>query len=207
MPRTLCSIAAIILASLSALSWADLFGYVDENGRAHISTTQLDERYKLFQRSVSKSNDSKKTVGAIKSAYPKIPARTFKLYNKQIQNVAKKYDIEPALLHAVILVESRYNAGAVSPRGASGLMQIMPDTAERYNVLNVFDPTENIRAGAQYLRYLLKLFGNDLELAIAAYNAGEGAVIRSGWRIPPYPETVAYVPKVMSYYRQYQERI
>jgi soluble lytic murein transglycosylase-like protein len=207
MVRTLYLFAALILASFSALTWADLFGYVDENGRAHISTKQLDDRYKLFQRSVAKPNDKNKTVVAVATKLPKISDKKLNLYNKQIQKVAKKYQIDPALVHAVILAESQYNPDAVSRRGASGLMQLMPDTAERYRVSDVFDPKQNIRAGVQYLRDLLKLFDNDLELTIAAYNAGEGAVIKSGWRIPPYPETVAYVPKVLSYYRQYQEKI
>ena len=207
MIRTIHCFAALILTSFCALTWADLYGYVDENGRAHISTKQLDDRYKLFQRSVMKPNDKKKTVVAFAPKQPNIPQKTLKLYNKQIQNVAKKYEIDPALLRAVILAESRYNPAAVSPRGASGLMQLMPDTVERYKVSDVFDPKQNIRAGAQYLRDLLKLFDNDLELAIAAYNAGEGAVIKNGRRIPPYPETVAYVPKVLAYYRQYQEQI
>jgi Transglycosylase SLT domain len=207
MIRSLHFFAALILVSVSALTWADLYGYVDEGGRAHISTKPLDDRYKLFQHSVAQPNDKKKTVVVVARDYPKIPQNSFKLYNKHIQKVAKKYQIDPALVHAVILAESQYNPEAVSARGASGLMQLMPDTAERYKVTDVFDPKQNIRAGAQYLRDLLKLFDNDMELAIAAYNAGEGAVIKNGRRIPPYPETVAYVPKVMSYYRQYQEKI
>lgn len=207
MIRIIYSFAALTLISFCALSWAELYGYVDENGRAHISTKQLDDRYKLFQRSVAKPNSNKKIMVAVAPKLPKISEKRLNLYNKQIQKVARKYRIDPALVHAVILAESRYNPEAVSPRGASGLMQLMPDTAERYNVSDVFDPTQNIRAGAQYLGYLLKLFDNDVELAIAAYNAGEGAVIKNGRRIPPYRETVAYVPKVMAYYRHYQEKI
>jgi len=86
--------------------------------------------------------------------------------------------------------------------GAAGLMQLMPETARRYGVADVFDPAENVRAGAQYLRHLLKLFDNDLQLALAAYNAGEAAVIKYGKRIPPYRETAAYVPLVVSNYRK-----
>ena len=196
----------VLLASASAQ--ADLYGYVDENGRAHISTQKLDDRYTLFKRSVSKVID-KKTVVAVNVAPPSgaIPTAKARRYNKQIQKVAKKYQIEPALLHAVILAESQYNPEAISQRGASGLMQLMPDTALRYKVTDVFDPAQNIRGGAQYLRDLLKLFNNDLELTIAAYNAGENAVIKSGWRIPPFAETIAYVPKVMAFYRLYLERI
>ena len=198
---------AFSVLTFSAFTWADLYGYVDENGRAHMSTTQLDERYKLFQRSVAKPNDKQQTVVVVGPKMPKVAQRTYTLYNKQILKVGKKYGLDPALLHAVILAESRYNADAISRRGAIGLMQLMPDTAARYKVADAFDANQNIRGGAQYLSYLLKLFDGDLELAIAAYNAGEGAVIRNGRKIPPYPETVAYVPKVMAFYRKYQERI
>ncbi len=198
---------AFSVLTFSAFTWADLYGYVDDNGRAHMSTIQLDERYKLFQRSVAKPNDRKRTVAVVGPKMPKVSQRTYSLYNKQILKVGKKYGLDPALLHAVILAESRYNADAISRRGAIGLMQLMPDTAARYKVADAFDANQNIRGGAQYLSYLLKLFDGDLELAIAAYNAGEGAVIRNGRKIPPYPETVAYVPKVMAFYRKYQERI
>jgi len=91
---------------------------------------------------------------------------------------------------------------AVSKRGASGLMQLMPETAKRYGVADIFDPKQNIRAGAQYLRDLLKMFNNDLRLVLAAYNAGEKAVVRHGSKIPPYPETAAYVPKVLAFYKK-----
>lgn len=198
---------AFSVLTFSAFTWADLYGYVDENGRAHMSTMQLDERYKLFQRSVAKPKDKKQTVVVTGPKTPKVSQLTYTLYNKQISKVGKKYGLDPALLHAVILAESRYNADAISRRGAIGLMQLMPDTAARYKVADAFDANQNIRGGAQYLSYLLKLFDGDLELAIAAYNAGEGAVIRNGRKIPPYPETVAYVPKVMAFYRKYQERI
>ncbi|MEO6023378.1 MAG: lytic transglycosylase domain-containing protein [Burkholderiales bacterium] len=196
---------AIVLAT-SASARADLYGYVDETGRAHFSTQKLDERYTLFKRTVPKTVVKKDAVTVAPSA-DNIPTKQVKLYNKQIQKIAKKYQIDPALLHAVILSESQYNPEAVSQRGAAGLMQLMPDTALRYKVADVFDPTQNIRGGAQYLRDLLRLFNNNMELTIAAYNAGENAVIKSGWRIPPYAETIAYVPKVMAFYRQYLERI
>ncbi len=205
MIRDISVLAALLF--FSALTWADLYGYVDENGRAHMSTTQIDERYKLFQRSAAKPADKKQIVVVVEPKMPKVSKRTFQLYNKQILKVAKKYGIDPALVHAVILAESQYNADAISRRGAVGLMQLMPGTAERYKVSDSFDANQNIRGGAQYLRDLIKMFDGDLELAVAAYNAGEGAVIRAGYKIPPYSETKKYVPKVMSFYRKYQERI
>jgi soluble lytic murein transglycosylase-like protein len=118
-----------------------------------------------------------------------------------VQEAARTYELEPALLHAVISVESGYNPKAKSRKGASGLMQLMPDTARRYGVADIFDPAQNVRAGARYLRDLLRMFNNDMKLALAAYNAGENAVIRHG-RIPPYQETVAYVPKVLAFYKK-----
>ena len=187
---------------------ADLFGFVDENGRAHVSTVQLDVRYKLFKRTPPQLAASPPTLSAAK--LPKVTAVSATrraVYRKHVAKAAKKYNLDPALLHAVISAESHYNPAAVSRRGASGLMQLMPYTATRYRVINVFDPAQNIGGGAQYLRDLLRLFKNDMALAIAAYNAGENTVIKYGWRIPPYPETVAYVPKVLAYYAKYREKI
>jgi len=128
---------------------------------------------------------------------PQAPLELRKLINE----VAAEVKIPRALLHAVIATESRYNSGAVSPRGAIGLMQLMPETALRFGAPDPYDPRDNVIAGARYLKFLLKLFGNDVELVLAAYNAGHGAVMRAGNRIPQYPETMAYVPKVMAYMR------
>jgi soluble lytic murein transglycosylase-like protein len=124
-------------------------------------------------------------------------------YASQIQAAAMANNVEAALIRAVISVESGYNPSAVSRAGAVGLMQLMPETAKRYNVTNRHDPEQNIHGGAQYLRDLLRMFNNDLQLAIAAYNAGEQAVMKYGNRIPPYRETLAYVPKVMKFYKRY----
>ncbi len=128
---------------------------------------------------------------------PEAPADVRRLINE----VAAEVKIAPALLHAVIATESRYNMSAISPRGAVGLMQLMPETALRFGAPDPYIPRDNILAGANYLKFLLKLFGNDMELALAAYNAGHGAVMRAGNRIPEYPETMAYVPKVLAYMR------
>jgi soluble lytic murein transglycosylase-like protein len=101
----------------------------------------------------------------------------------------------------VIAVESGFNSRALSKAGAVGLMQLMPATALRFGVSDPYDPLQNVRAGAQYLRFLIDRFGNDLSLALAAYNAGEQAVDRNGGQIPPYSETQAYVPRVLKIYR------
>jgi soluble lytic murein transglycosylase-like protein len=115
-----------------------------------------------------------------------------------VREIAASEQVSAQLLEAVIAVESDYNPRAVSPKGAQGLMQLMPATAERFGVVDPFDPRQNVRAGARYLRQLLELFGGELRLALAAYNAGEQAVIRSGHRIPPYAETQRYVPRVLA---------
>ena len=125
-------------------------------------------------------------------------------YADLVTRVAHEHRRDPALLHAVVSVESGYNAAAQSPKGARGLMQLMPDTAARYGVSDVWNPLENLRAGARYLRDLLAMFADNLPLALAAYNAGEGAVTRAGNKIPPFAETVRYVPKVLLEYERYR---
>lgn len=126
-------------------------------------------------------------------------------FASQIQAAAAANNVDPALLRAVISVESGYNPSAVSRAGAVGLMQLMPMTAKRYQVKDSRDPGQNIHGGAKYLRDLLRMFNNDLHLVLAAYNAGEEAVMKYGNRIPPFRETLAYVPKVMKFYRQYAQ--
>jgi len=119
-------------------------------------------------------------------------------FKPMIQRVAQETSVSPQLLHAVIAVESGYDAKAVSRKGARGLMQLTPQTAQRFGVRNVFDPMENVRGGALYLKWLLDRFDGDLRLALAGYNAGENEVVRAGYRIPPIKETRDYVPKVLA---------
>jgi soluble lytic murein transglycosylase-like protein len=115
--------------------------------------------------------------------------------NEMVEKIAARHSVEPALVDSVIRVESNYNSKAVSNKGAQGLMQLIPSTARRFGVNNVFNPAENIEGGVKYLKHLMQLYGGDLRLALAAYNAGEGAVARWGG-IPPYPETRNYVYQV-----------
>ncbi|QET03831.1 lytic transglycosylase domain-containing protein [Cupriavidus pauculus] len=123
-----------------------------------------------------------------------------------VTQAASDNRLDPALLLAVIHAESGFNPAALSPKGAVGLMQLMPATAGRYGEPDPRDPARNVRAGAAHLRYLIGRYG-DLPLALAAYNAGEGAVERHGLQIPPYAETQQYVPRVMALYRGYQARL
>jgi soluble lytic murein transglycosylase-like protein len=120
-------------------------------------------------------------------------------YERLISAYARIYGLSPRLLHAVIRTESAYDSDAVSRAGAQGLMQLMPGTAARYGVKDSFNPVENVRGGAAYLRDLLDLFDQDLRLALAGYNAGENAVIRNGYQIPPYSETQNYVRQVLQH--------
>jgi len=120
---------------------------------------------------------------------------------------AAEHDLPEALIHAVIRAESNYEPGAVSPKGAVGLMQLMPATARELGVSDARDPVANVRAGSQYLKRLLGMFGNDIALALAAYNAGPAAVMRHGGKTPPYAETRRYVPRVIEHFERLRERL
>ena len=107
-----------------------------------------------------------------------------------------RHGVDPLLLYAVMHQESTFKARAISPKGARGLMQLMPGTAARYGVTNIFDPRQNIDGGTRYMKFLLDLFDGDVNLALAGYNAGEGAVLKYGYRVPPYNETQEYVRRI-----------
>lgn len=134
---------------------------------------------------------------------PQLTARRSAL-DPLVQRVATAHGLHPALLKAIIEVESGFNSRALSPKGAVGLMQVMPATAARYGRFNLYSPEQNVDVGARYLRDLLGMFGGDVQLAVAAYNAGENAVIRHGRRVPPYSETIKYVPMVLERYKRFQ---
>lgn len=135
-----------------------------------------------------------------------LPDRTDHLpYADLVRAAAQRHQLEPALLHAVIAQESGYQASAVSQAGAQGLMQLMPATAARFGVRDSHAPAQNIEAGARYLRLLLNRYQQNLDLALAAYNAGEGAVDAHGRNIPPYAETRRYVPRVKDRYATVRE--
>ena len=207
---------------------ADIYAFVDSNGVRHLSNVPNDPRYKLVMRTPAYRKESTQASSfAPTNLYA--PGRSSSAYTRQgyntprarraragrvnegdrqrftpdINQIAARYRLEPALLHAVISAESSYNPWAVSPKGAMGMMQLMPGTANRFGVGNPYDPVANMHGGARYLRWLLDQF-NDTRLAVAAYNAGEGAVQRYGNQIPPYRETQDYVVKVLDYYQRYR---
>ncbi len=194
MFRTLAVVACVGGLTLAPSSHADIFKTVDQNGVISFTNTPK----KGSQLAV---REQKPAVNAVMPS-DKSPDR-FTRYDAYIRQAATLYQIPEELVRAVIKVESDYDPRAVSRANARGLMQLIPSTAERMMVTDVFDPRQNIFGGVRYLRVLANLFNGDLQLTIAAYNAGEGAVMRHGG-IPPYEETVGYVTQVLSYYRHYR---
>lgn len=192
----------LLVSAISAgIAHADIYRYIDADGMVHFTNVPQDSRFKVYLKEKRKPDPVTDTLASeIRYYDEKERAR----YAKPIQDAAKATRLEPALIHAVISAESGYNPFARSRKGATGLMQLMPETAKRYGVKNRLDPTQNIQGGARYLRDLMQMFNNDLQLVVAAYNAGENAVVRAGNRIPPYQETMTYVPRVMTYYRKYR---
>ena len=227
--RLLASLVPMMLV-LAGPARADIYAFVDSNGVRHLSNVPNDPRYKLVMRTPAYRKNSASTSsfaptnlyspGSAALTPRAYSARTYtprarptrsgrvnesnrQRFTPEINRIAAQHRLDPALLHAVISAESAYNPWAVSPKGAMGLMQLMPGTADRFGVSNPYDPVANMHGGARYLRWLLDQF-NDTRLAVAAYNAGEGAVQRYGNQIPPYRETQNYVVKVLDYYQQYR---
>jgi len=179
---------------------ADIYSYVDENGVLTFTNVRPNNyHYKVAYKQPKHPHSPPKTVFYDTDTQPvPLPPRLEAI----VDHVSRDYAVDKSLVQAVIHAESDFDAHAVSPKGASGLMQLMPETARRYGVRDIFDPEQNIIGGVQYLRDLLATFGNNLRLALAAYNAGEEAVLRYG-DVPPYPETLRYVNKVMQLHTRY----
>lgn len=223
--RTICLVVALLL--LQHTAHADLWAFVDARGVTHLAAEQLDERYALFFR--GNDFDSARDMAApqpAQSAQPGLRAplssasgarplaffevsHDYKLARQHLRAASVRHGVDYELLQALIATESGFDAQAVSPRGAVGLMQLMPATASRFGVAGdarrtleqkLTDPAINVAAGTRYLRYLMDMFEGRLDLALAAYNAGEGAVQRAGNRIPAYRETRNYVQSVMGLY-------
>lgn len=232
--------AALLWMALALLAGqparADVYGYIDENGLAHFAASRLDDHYVLFMKGTAVAGASgiaqpagdtpdadadrnaagrdapdndgmRRRLARAVLQHPSVPR-----VEPLIRQAARKHGVDPALVKAVIAAESGFNPQAVSPKGAIGLMQVIPETGERYGVTGdarrtleqkLADPRVNIATGVRYLSDLLRMFSGDLELALAAYNAGEGAVQKHGNDIPPYAETQNYVKTVLQFYRYY----
>ncbi|MBH1965347.1 MAG: lytic transglycosylase domain-containing protein [Comamonadaceae bacterium] len=250
-PKSLARVLPLLVATLLSAwhvgARAELWAYVDDRGMTHFASEQVDDRYELFFRGRDAGiRDEAASDGALTSgdgvARPGVrptgtngqPAfvmpkrfadldssKGYKAVQKHMQAAAQAHAIDYELIKAVIAAESGFDPVAVSPKGAVGLMQLMPATAGQYGVMadrqarrdkkgkslplltveqKLVDPQTNIQAGARYLAYLIKLFKGELSLAVAAYNAGEGAVQRAGNKIPNYKETQGYVKTVMGLY-------
>jgi len=178
---------------------ADIYKYVDKHGRVTLTDKPRNNQYKRLVKTWKGWEEEKS-----QSALEDFNKNRIK-HSTTVDRYAKRYGIPRSLLHAVVTAESAYDANAVSRAGAVGLMQLMPETAKRYGVRNRRDPSDNMNGGTHYLRDLLHLFNNNLVLALAAYNAGEGAVKRHGNQVPPYKETRNYVKKVIAFYKKYRK--
>lgn len=185
------------------LNTVRIYKFVDGDGTIHLADRQLDPRYRL----VYDGNGTLQPLAGGNYSALEVMRRKYTDYADLIKSVSAETQVEAALIHAVIQVESAYNPRAVSPKGATGLMQLMSGTAARYGVQDRTDAVENIYGGARYLRDLLQMFDNNMELALAGYNAGENAVKRYGYQIPPYRETKDYVKRVVSLYQAYQNEL
>lgn len=197
---------AVVLLGMSAVlvsampAYGDIYREVAADG-----SIILTNIYRRERKSVRLRRESPALAPVSAAPAPKRSAPVGALpYASLVAAAAAEHGLPEALLHAVIRAESNYDPQAVSPKGAAGLMQLMPETARELGVVDVWDPAANIRGGARYLKRLLEMFDQNLSLAVAAYNAGPGAVIGSGSTIPPFAETQRYVPKVLEYYRRLQ---
>ena len=183
----------LVLFFMASLCHADIYKYTDAEGVIHLTNvpTEQDVPYVLVMR-------EKRVIFQLKG--------DIALYDDLIAKTSERYRIDSALVKAVIKAESNFDHRAVSAVGARGLMQLMPATAATLQVKDSFHPETNIDGGVRYLRYLMNMFNGNLPLVLAAYNAGENAVMRHNNRIPPYPETQTYVKRVLNYFDGYSKR-
>jgi hypothetical protein len=209
----------ILLLSFFNIAMADVWGFVDQDGTTHVAAERVDERYSLFYRAPQKTvREPVVATAATSVSQPVLSPRLADFFEsspryRQLQpllrETARVYRIDYELLKALIATESAFNASAVSSKGAIGLMQVMPDTARRFGLESdrwvsieskLADPIINLKTGARYLRFLMDMFPGQLDLALASYNAGEGAVQKAGNKIPNFKETQAYVVMVKQIY-------
>jgi len=187
---SLCLLFLLLLLFFPTFSHGDIFKFVDEDGVTHLTNvpTESNRKYVLLIK-------EKRVIIRLKGDIAQ--------YDDMIKKASEKYGVDYALVKAVIKAESNFNNQAVSPAGARGLMQLMPKTAASLKVDDSFHPNKNIDGGVRYLKYLLALFKGNTTLALAAYNAGEGAVARHKNTVPPYKETQEYVQRVFKYFHLY----
>ncbi|MBM9537689.1 lytic transglycosylase domain-containing protein [Desulfobulbus alkaliphilus] len=211
------TVLLLLVTALPVSAQAAMYAYVDERGIRHYTNVPGDGRHRvnLDPRPVRRPGDTEmqliKTISknprnvsrptATRQARSRLAPHTL---NRYIQTAAVNHKVDPLLIKAVIKAESNFDPNAVSPKGAQGLMQLMPGTAKDLRVTNPFDPRQNINGGTKYLRYLLDNYHGNVELSLAAYNAGPGRVTPNG-TIPRIPETINYVAKVMEFYRSYSD--
>lgn len=189
-------IGALVMGIWTAPAQGDIYMYRDTRGVLHFSNAPTEPQYQYYLPDISawrawKTTRWGETGGARRRAFDRI-----------IKEAARRHQVDTALVKAVIRAESDFVPRAVSPKGALGLMQLMPATARLRNVWRVFEPSENVEGGVTHLRYLLDRYGGDLRLALAAYNAGEKAVDAHGG-VPPYPETWEYLSRVLRFRDSY----
>ncbi|MBI3599929.1 MAG: lytic transglycosylase domain-containing protein [Nitrospinae bacterium] len=200
MAQLIFAILITFVLGLTERCYADLYMYVDEKGSIFFTDAPTHGGYvKIKETPKTEDRSQKSEVSDIKPTTDKTRLSKDILY-KNIQYTAKRHNVDPDLIWAVIRTESNFNSAAVSPKGAKGLMQLMPATARAYDIRDPFNPHQNVEGGTRYLRYLLSMFNGDLTLSLAAYNAGENTVLSYG-NIPPFSETRDYVSKVLSFYR------
>jgi len=195
--------AVVLLAGVAGgyTAHADIYKYTDKRGIVHFTNVPTSPKYSLYQ----KNNHESDTYDIVKTPVYRLGTQADeKRYDPVIQTLCRQYEVDCALVKAVIKTESDFDPFAVSSKGAQGLMQLMPGTARDLQVANPFDPHQNLRGGISYLRQMLDIFKGDTKLALAAYNAGFNTVINCGWRVPNIPETRDYVQKVMYHVSRYR---
>lgn len=191
-------LTALLLALLAASASADVYKYRDAEGHIHLTDRPMQGPYRLLKRF------------SLKGTRSQVPDDTLSAMHRRreqlaplIEAAANRHRLQPALVHAVVRAESAFRSDAVSSKGAIGLMQLMPGTARQYGVTDPYDAEQNLQGGSRYLGRLLEMFDHDLRLALAAYNAGENAVLEYGRQVPPYAETQRYVQKVIEFFKEY----
>ena len=188
--RIAVAVSAAFIITTANIVHADIYKYVDEEGVLHLTNVPTDHKVKYVLILKEKRILFNANIDVTK-------------YDELITKAANKFKLDSALIKAIIKAESTFNHRAVSRVGAQGLMQLMPSTATALNVDDSFHPEKNIEGGARYMRYLINTYKGDLTLALAAYNAGEKAVAKYNYNVPPYRETQNYVKRVLSFYKSY----